>query len=237
MSDALEKFQMRLHSEWLPAFCFAPRNNYSVEGFRTSSLRALDAFDAEWFLQAIDRRLVTHEDGTFRAPLSSAVESIFWQLEKSIVPRPVTLWREPVITIGAVARLHVQFGWPIAFLGMQSKRKWAFDLVGYGVDTSRELLLCEVKKSDREIEKLKALMLRYCAEEPLEVEPPKGELQNAYRKVQDIRISWPLRVWLLGPGGRGELYGIERESSTCRFKMIPEPIENLAYRNFVDSGR
>lgn len=232
MSDLLEEFRRRLHSNWLPAYCSEPQRDYSSEGFRPDSLKSLEAFDAGWFIQAIDRNLVKYESGGFRAPLSNGGEPIFWELEKSISPRPITLWREPVITIGAVARLQVEYGWPINALGTQSRRSWAFDLVGYGDDGARELLLCEVKKSDREIEKLQAYMLEYCASDPLEAEPDQKERKNAYRKVKDIRVAWPERVWLLGPGGRGTVFDIEREKESARFKMAAVSNDKLFHRNF-----
>lgn len=232
MSDLLEEFRRRLKSSWLPSYCLEPQRNYSPEGFRPDSLKALEAFDAGWFIQAVDRNLVKYEGGGFRAPLSNGGEPIFWELEKSISPRPITLWREPVITIGAVARLHVEYGWPVSALGTQSRRSWAFDLVGYGDDGLSELLMCEVKKTDREIEKLQTWMLEYCSSDPLETEPDKKDQKNAYRKVQDIRIAWPQRVWLLGPGGRGALFDVEREGESIRFRMIAVPNDKLFYRSF-----
>ncbi|WP_148205923.1 MULTISPECIES: hypothetical protein [Hyphomonas] len=236
MSESLEEFRRRLNSDWLPSYCSEPRRNYSPEGFRRDSLNALEAFDAGWFIQAIDGDLVKYENGGFRAPLSSGAEPIFWELEKSISPRPITLWREPVITIGAVARLKVEFGWPIGALGMQSRRSWAFDLVGYDADGLREILLCEVKKSDREIEMLHAWMLEYCSSDPLEAEPEHKGRKNAYRKVRDIRIAWPQLVWLLGPGGRGVVFKVTRENDSLRFNLIPVSENNLGHRNFVSAS-
>jgi hypothetical protein len=40
----------------------------------------------------------------------------------------MTLWVEPIITIGALSRLHFEFGWPAAMLGMQTD-DYAFDFV------------------------------------------------------------------------------------------------------------
>ncbi|MEQ9506557.1 MAG: hypothetical protein RLO80_09840 [Hyphomonas sp.] len=233
MPDALKLFETRVLTEWLPSFCHAPNRAYSTDGFRIKSIHSLEPYDAEWFMRAIDHDLVTHSDGAFRAPLSTVSEQIFWQGLKSVAPRPVTLWHEPVITIGALARLHIEYGWPISVLGMQSKRKWAFDLVGYGGDGLRELLLCEVKKSDAEIAKLRAWMLQYCAIDPLEQEPAEAGACNAYRKVQDIRIAWPERVWLLGPGGRGELFRIDRIDGTVRFDLASEPNTLLSHKEFL----
>jgi hypothetical protein len=236
MLDVLELFETRVLTEWLPTFCGAPNRAYSIDGFRKTSIHSLEPYDAEWFMRALDLELVTHCGGAFRAPLSTVSEQIFWQGLKSVEPRPVTLWHEPVITIGALARLHTEYGWPASTLGMQSKRKWAFDLVGYGGDGLRELLLCEVKKSDAEIAKLRAWMLQYCGIEPLDEEPREAGARNAYRKVQDIRIVWPERVWLLGPGGRGELFRIDRENDSVRFHLVSEPNDLLSHKDFGSPG-
>jgi len=46
--------------------------------------------------------------------------------------------------IAAAGRLHSQFGWPRELIGFQSKKNWAFDLVGYD-SALVPLLVCDVK--------------------------------------------------------------------------------------------
>jgi hypothetical protein len=83
--------------------------------------------DAQDFLRAIDHKVVTVESGgRFRVPQSKSHEVIFWEHSTLVSPRPKTLRLESIITIAAVARLHLDFGWPIESLGMQSE-DWAFD--------------------------------------------------------------------------------------------------------------
>ena len=66
-------------------------------------------------------------------PQSKTHEVIFWEHSTLITPRPITLWLEPVITIAAVARLHLDYGWPVDCLGMQSEDS-AFDVMAFKPD-------------------------------------------------------------------------------------------------------
>lgn len=187
MPDALDRFAERLESEWLPDFCSAPKRNLPTEGFVRAGIAKLSEHDAYWFMRAIDENLVESREGQFRAARSAALEQIFWSGLRTSEPRTITLWIEPVITIGALARLHHEHGWPLALLGMQSKT-WAFDLVGYD-HAGNERLACEVKKNHREIDQLVSFMTAYAAEQPSDSEPLGVKQRNAYRKVKGIRRS------------------------------------------------
>lgn len=201
--------------EWLPSFCNAPHRNYSVAGFRQESICKLSEFDAYWFLVAVDSKLVFESDGFFVSPQSKAKEQIFWDWGKGKNPRPLNLWLEPIITIGAVARLAKEFGWPIEQLGMQSKT-WAFDLVCYD-KRGEEYVVCEVKKTSKEIASLLAVMSSYCVQQPLAQAPANGKERNAYRKVQGVRRSWPRVFWALGPGDAGSAFTVRRDNDPDRF--------------------
>jgi len=227
MVDYISNFTARLYDDWLPAFCNAPHRDYSTEGFKNDSISKLSEFDAYWFMKAIDSNLMEQSDGFFTAPVSKAKEQIFWQGLKSISPRPVTLWIEPIITIGAIARLYSDFGWPIAMLGMQSQT-WAFDLVGYGTDSKQELLVCEVKKTDKETNELIKYMNIYSDQDPLEEEPTDSKMRNAYRKVVGIRRTWPKVFWALGPNGEDVVFSIDQKDSSEHFKL------NMADRSLLE---
>ena len=185
-------------------------------------------------MRAIDKRLVEHEAGVFLSPMSMAKEQIFWTGSKAVEPRPLSLWLEPVITIGALAFLHEKFSWPETNLGLQSKRRWSFDLVGYTNDLEREPLLCEVKKTDAEIEVLIEYMRCYCTRAPDSTEPSNKIRQNAYRKVQDIRIAWPEYVWVLGPAGKGAVFQIDRTDETELFEMTSVDESCLGFKSLMD---
>ncbi len=218
MTHSLSKFTKRLYTDWIPSFCNVPRRNISAANFKDESISKLSDFDAYWFLKAIDSGLVTELDGFFTAPLSKAKEQIFWEGAKAEVPQTFTLWIEPIITIGALARLNMEFSWPIEKLGMQSKT-WAFDLVGYGRTSEHEQLVCEVKKDPKEITALLKFMQLHCSNDPLEQEPADAKERNAYRKVAGVRRSWPTIFWALGPRGEGEFFRIRRDGESQCFYL------------------
>lgn len=228
MSQIIEKFTQRLYDDWLPSFCGAPHRNYSSAGFKESSIKKLREYDAHWFMRAVDSQLVRESDGFFMAPRSMAKEQIFWQGAKNKNPRPVTLWVEPVITIGALARLNEQYGWPASNLGAQSKT-WAFDLVCYETSSAGELICCEVKKQPAEISELLKYMHAHSTEPVQEHEPTDAKERNAYRKVQGIRSSWPSYFWALGPSGKGQAFQVQREHESQNFSLIACSEELLRY--------
>ena len=137
---------------------------------------------------------------------------MFWEGRKATSPRPITLWIEPVITIAAAARLHLNHSWPKDVIGLQSK-KWGFDFVAYQSANSDVLLLAgEVKKTERELAKLiselNLLSKNACRgnEEPLQVS------QNTRKKWNEILLSQPSVFWALGPGAIGHVYEISYPS-------------------------
>jgi hypothetical protein len=233
--DALLEFRERLDDDWLPAFCDPRPPEIVVNGFVEKSIDKLSAFDARWFMTAVDAQLVSHVDGFFATPQNHAKELIFWTGTKQDGRRRITLWIEPIITIGAVARLVHEFGWPADRVGTQSKT-WAFDLVCYGTDLRKEPILGEVKKSEAELSALVRFMRRYGGTEPLATEPKNARELNAYRKVKAVRGSWPRYVWALGPKDCGSVFAIRREGSSLRFAMDPIDRNALTYRGDTYSG-
>lgn len=228
MPDAISIFTDRLYNEWLPAFCEAKHRNYSTAGFKEESIKKLSEYDAHWFLMAVDLSIVSESDGFFMAPKSKAKEQIFWTGEKKKIPLLITLWAEPIITIGALARLNQEFGWPIDCLGAQSKT-WAFDLVCYEKNSEEERIVCEVKKDKKEIEHLVIFMKRHCANPPQSEEPANSRERNAYRKVQGVRRTWPKVFWALGPEGKGHVFYVERDGLSQSFSLNPASEEALKF--------
>lgn len=204
----LATFESRLQNDWLGPFCEA--RSFSCDGFKTQSIAKLSPKDANNFMRAVDGGLVTHRDGTFNAACSKAKEQIFWTGLRSISPRPLTLWLEPIITIGGLARLHEDFGWSADRLGLQSST-WAFDLVGYAGDGKTELLVCEVKKTEREINKLTELMTKHLATPAEALSELKGSERNAFKKVLSLRNSGSQVFWALGPEHHGFVFRIRRD--------------------------
>lgn len=231
MGKSKREFTDRLLSEWLKSFCDARDESLNPDGFVGSNLDRLSEFDAHWFLQALDAGYVTEDRGFFLSELSASKEQIFWEGARSEDLRKMHLWLEPIITIGAVARLIKEYHWPQSQIGLQSKPPWPFDLMGYGADGETEILACEVKKSDREIQRLVEEMSRFSEQPRLAEEPKNSTVRNAYRKVVGIRRSWPEVFWALGPDGKEKVFEVVRKPQAERFQLIPVSTDYLRFRD------
>jgi hypothetical protein len=227
MGSAIEEFRRRLVSDWLPSFCAArAKKGFAPSGFRWETAARLTEFDARWFLAAVDAGIVTEEGGFFAAPMSKAKEQLFSSGSKTESPRTFTLWTEPIITIGALGRLHAEFAWPADRLGCQSS-DWGLDLVCY--DRSDSFVVgVEVKKTKREVNALLVEMARY-ADDPDLPEPTKGPQRNAFRKVVSIRYNWPSLFWAVGPEGYSQLFQVVRLEDSGRFALEGTPELGLTY--------
>jgi hypothetical protein len=213
-------FNRLVLEQLLPQFC--SYYAYDVTGFRSDALQRIGDHDAMWFLEALRTQTVSFESPFFRSAQSGAKEQIFWQGEKSVSPRPITIWVEPIVTIAAAGRLHSQFGWPKKAIGLQSKKNWAFDLVGYD-SALTPALVCEVKKSHREVDKLVEAMVEYLAKPPLSDEPRNQQMRNAYRKVVAVRQMKPLLLWALGPENYGKVFRpVWDADNTTRLEEVEE---------------
>jgi hypothetical protein len=224
-----------LGESWLPAYCHDPARRYDPSGFK-GGLRSLSAHDAADFIYALDSGLVRDiGGGRYRAPRSKATEVLFWEGPKTAIPRTITLWREPVITIAALARLRRDHGWPAALLGLQSA-DWAFDLVAYVASQSNAIAIAgEVKKSANEL----VNMVRYLqdfATDPAKVAAcQKGAELNAARKWTALAAVRAPLFWAVGPAGLSELHSVKYDELGPRnFACVPSSAlryaidENLA---------
>lgn len=202
---ASEAFKERVLNDLLPAFCNDPARNYDIAGFK-SNFGDVHYADAEAFLRAFDARLVQLDGNMYRAPRSSAREQLFWEGTKKKIPRSIKIWAEPIITIGTLARLHFDFGWPKELLGTQSK-DYAFDLVAYlPSDLANEYIACEVKKSARELSSLIERMNTFGAS-PARL-PANDKEKNAHQKVVGLRSRKAPLFWAVGPGHSGSTFRV-----------------------------
>lgn len=203
---ALKAFEERILNDLLPAFCDDPHRSacgYDASGFR-ADFSGIDDLDAANFLKAMDAGLVSLVGRLHRAPQSHAGEQFFWTGDKATIPRPLTLWIEPIITIATLATLHFDLGWPRESLGTQSV-DWAFDVATYvGADIANEHIACEVKKTVGETDRLVDRM-RHFASLPAD-ESFDGKEKNAYRKVKGLRARRAPFFWAVGPGGHGTAF-------------------------------
>ncbi len=233
LNTSKHEFAERLLSGWLQSFCNARDESLRPDGFVTDNLEKLTEFDAKWFLRAIDAGYVREMHGFFLSELSAAKEQILFGGLKADHSRKIHLWLEPIITVGALARLIEEFQWPQSQVGLQSKAPWPFDLMGYGLDQETELLACEVKKSEREINRLLDEMTRFSAQPQLAEEPKNSTTKNAYRKVVGIRRSWPDVFWALGPNRMDRVFKVARVPNTDNFSLNPVSTRYLQFRRQI----
>jgi hypothetical protein len=216
-------FVRQLEGVWLPAFCAARGPDYQVQGFVRSGTDKLSEFDAYWFLRSVNAQYVSESGGFFANALFASKEQIFSSGSKGVVPRALTLWLEPIITIGAIARLIEQFGFPPDRVGAQSAYPWPFDLAVYKADGSSFALAGEVKKSRLELMHLITQMTEFGAEPQLAEEPQNQVARNSYRKVVGMRKLRPPVFWALGPEGIGHAFKIEwKDDDLFRMVEVPE---------------
>ena len=207
MTDARSTFEDLVYDQLIPEFCSDPGRHLDAAGFRPESL-TISEEDARYFLLAWQSGLIEHQGrGLYVAKQSSTKEQFFWEGRRDERPKRFTLWLEPVITVGGLARLHFDFSWPSELIGSQSK-DWAFDLVAVLPGRNGEYIAGEVKKSSREIDDLIILMEEY-GRYPDEEEPANsGKRRNAFKKVRALRARQAPLFWALGPNSDSRVFQV-----------------------------
>lgn len=217
-----------LIKDLLMEFCGGPDPSLAVGGFQDTSAK-ISMRDKDDFVRAMKARLVhSVRPGQYRAPQSCASEQFFWSGRKSISPRRITLWVEPIITVATLARLHFELEWPAEYLGTQSPN-WGFDLCAYEepladaeASTSAMVIAGEIKKSRDEIEDLIDLMTRFGAGERLAA-PPTSRERNAYRKVDELRRLRARYFWAVGPDRMSHAFAVRHgPSDEIQLDLVPE---------------
>ena len=213
--DVLQRFSHRLHTDWLAVYCHDDARKYDPRGFKEASIAVTEA-DARDCMSAIDHGVVVDtRGGRYRASRSTAHEVLFWEGRKITSPRPLTLWLEPVITFAALARLHLAYGWPTEYLGMQPKG-WAFDLIAHGpIATQPPRILGEVKKSSAELVRLKVDLLNLANGATTE-----SVSTNSAKKWHALLATKPNLVWLVGPNEESLVLAPSYTSSGCALREV-----------------
>ncbi len=207
-SEFKREFMRRLNEEWLPAYCNDPKRQYPIEGFGSGKDSLTDK-DAEDFMRAIDHGVASIGDRQrLKMTHGHASETLFWEGEKNVHPRPISLWLESVITVAVGARLHLDYGWPIQFLGMQSKDS-AFDVMAFKApDFMNEYVAVEVKKASREVDTLLENLVKCCAGDHDPSCYSKGKRLNAHRKWIALKARHPQLFWAVGPYPDSRLFEV-----------------------------
>ncbi len=220
--DVLRRFMNLLEQTLIPDFCSSSARNVKPSEFR-ANLTRLSEIDMADFLRGWEAQLLPHiGDGLYRAPQSGASEQFFSLGRKANAPRTFTLWIEPIITLGVLARMHLDFGWPKALIGNHTKGDWAFDVFGYRSESDPRLLIaCEVKKSREEMDSLIGYMQSFGRQPSLSSVDLKSAGKNAFRKVKALRGHTPGIFWAVGPNRYEKVFSVQySEGDVIDFEPI-----------------
>jgi hypothetical protein len=118
------------------------------------------------------------------------------------------MWIEPIITIAAIARLHLDYGWPVECLGMQSVA-WSFDLMAFRPsDYANEYTAGEAKATSKELGKFLAHLNDCCAEGEHDCSAAKLGRRNAHKKWLGLNRCRAPIFWALGPGSDSRVFNV-----------------------------
>lgn len=207
MANARDEFEALIFARLITDFCSDPKRQMEAASFQRNSLNLSD-YDAFQFMRAWRSGMLQHQGrGIYQFCENGSREQLFWSGSSTINPRPFTLWIEPVIAVGAMARLHFDFGWPHNRIGTQSE-DWAFDIVAFQAQSDCEWIAGEVKKTQLEINQLLELMRGFGCD-PSSEEPRSGKPRNAYKKVAALRRRQPPLFWAIGPNGFSRVFRVQ----------------------------
>lgn len=226
MSGAIEQFERLLDDTLIEDFVGAPDRNMHAASFRRCSLKLSD-YDAAQFMRSWNSGMLDHyERGRYRFRENGSIEQFFSSGPKMESPRSFSLWLEPVISVGAMGRLHFDFGWPEGRIATQS-RDGAFDVIAFRPDRENEHIAGEVKKSASETQHLIELMTEFGLD-PQASEPRSGRTRNAFKKVSALRKRQPPIFWAIGPDRVSEVFKV-RYFPDGQLKLIASDEGDLVF--------
>lgn len=210
MEDVRRRFMTLLEQTLIPDFCSQGTRKMNPSGFR-GSLTSLSDIDMADFLRGWEAQLLRPiGGGLYSASQGGASEQFFWSGSKAGMSRTFTISVEPVISLGVLARMHLDFGWPKKLIGTQTKPKWAFDVFGYKSECDQAILIaCEVKKSRKEIDALIGDMRSFGRQPSLLGEHLKGAKRNAFMKVKALRDQTSRMFWAVGPARYEKVFSVQ----------------------------
>lgn len=224
--SARSAFDELLQQRLIPEFCSDPKRSLDASGFLhdTNSVTERDATD---FLQAWKAGFAVHKDrGRYYICEARVLDQFFWERGKAVPGRKFSLWIEPIITMGALARLHFDLGWPKNMLVSQPDT-WAFDLAASSPD-GKTAIAGEVKRTRKATENMIRHM-RTLGESADLTEPSFGPARNAFRKVSALRNDCAPIFWAIGPDGYEQVFSMNYDEIPL-IRFIPVNKEWLRYR-------
>lgn len=227
LSASLKPFIDILDNTLIPNFCQRQTNTFFPSDFKRSSIKVANS-DALDFKRAWTAGLIKHiGSGKYRAA-KGGNEGFFSSGPKAVVPRTFSLSIEPIITIGMLARLHFDYGWPAHLIGAQSS-DWAFDAITHMTDESEnEHIACEVKTTAKQVDTLITLMKVFAEQPEITIEGLKAVEENAFKKAFALRKRRAPLFWAAGPNRYEKVFKMSYQESGV-FHFEPTTISDLAY--------
>ena len=230
MQTFLERFDDILQSRLVPEYCQGAFLASTRAEFRLSRWR-FNEEDARYFVMAWEAKLIEHDGGgKYKAPRNSSCEKFFNIGSKNVLPRTFTLAQEAVLTVGVLARLHLDFGWPRNFLGTQSI-DYAFDAIAYLPEVApAEYIACEVKKGPVEVENLLCDMRTLGAVHASVIDNVKlnARQRNAFKKILGLRKGRAPIFWAVGPCGVSKVFSVSYQYDGT-LNLIPDNEKALIF--------
>jgi hypothetical protein len=186
--------------------------------------------DIEWFFRTLSFGVLTElPNGDFRAPRPGATERLYWHGSTKERPVLVSISIEPVISIGAIARLIDTLGWPAECLGLQTG-KWGFDLTCYAPHSDTVVMQCEVKTSERDVDRMcQYFEARLNGTGSPDIAKP-AQRKNWDAKLAELNSTRPEILWALGPGGYERVYRVERSDTLGELSLKNGAPDNLRFK-------
>jgi len=185
--------------------------------------------DIHWFFRVLDLGILRElPNGDFHSPRPGAAERLYSHGDSSKCPVPVGISIEPVISLGAMARLIETFGWPSECLGVQAG-SWGFDLTCYAPGSEKVILQCEVKTKERDIERMCAYFEARLngANEAGQASPTQRKNWDA--KLAELASTGAQLLWALGPGGFERVYRVVTHGADGGRRILPASSEDLHF--------
>jgi hypothetical protein len=121
------------------------------------------------------------------------------------------LWIEPIITIGTIARLGLDYGWASELLGMQC-HDWAFDFAVFETRTaSSERIAGEVKKTQKELDLLIDELREFGRLGLTDLPPDESKRLNSFKKWQALLNRRAPLFWAVGPDDYTHAFEVQYE--------------------------
>jgi hypothetical protein len=203
--DVREEFRQRIRSQLLPTYL----EDYGrTPGAYVDREERITSLDAAWFLRSIDEGIVAVESkARLKLPASRVKAMIFWSGSGGAT----SIHLEGILSAGAAARLHIEYGWPVESLGFEfpderGPGRRAFDLGAVG-PSKRLVLAGEAKKSKAELDRVIDVM-QQCSSLDKHEHAKGHKDQNGHRKMIGLVRCRPSIFWTFGPADDWSVFDV-----------------------------